>query len=148
MRFSFESTQHVSYITGLKAILVMRRLLALVIFAVVTTPLLAQPIDSTGIGLTQAPLQTRDWSSIEVYLSIGVLLFALIVMFMQYRYLKQQGQSWTSESVIRFIGFPIVISAALFLVVAGYSDQQVAPVFALLGAIAGYLFGRSGEGSE
>ena len=65
-------------------------------------------------------------------------------MFMQYRYLKQNGQSWASESVIRFIGFPVVISAALFLVVAGYSDQQVAPVFALLGAIAGYLFGKTG----
>ena len=122
----------------------MRRLLALVILALVTTPLRAQPIDATGINLTQSPLQTRDWSSIEVYLSIGVLLFSIIVMAMQYWYLKQNGQSWASESVIRFIGFPVVISAALFLVVAGYSDQQVAPVFALLGAIAGYLFGKTG----
>ena len=133
----------------MKAILVMRRLLALVILALVTTPLRAQPIDATGINLTQSPLQTRDWSSIEVYLSIGVLLFSIIVMAMQYWYLKQNGQSWASESVIRFIGFPIVISAALFLVVAGYSDQQVAPVFALLGAIAGYLFGKTdGESKD
>ncbi|MER8746557.1 hypothetical protein NKH54_26345 [Mesorhizobium sp. M1004] len=35
-----------------------------------------------------------------------------------------------------------VIFAALFLIVAGYSDQQTAPVFSLLGAIIGYVFGR------
>ena len=35
-----------------------------------------------------------------------------------------------------------VIFAALFLIVAGYSDRQTAPVFSLLGAIVGYLFGR------
>ena len=121
----------------------MRQLLLFALLVASTNSLYAQPIDSQ-IGLAQTPTQTRDWTSIEVYLSIGVLIFSLIVMFMQYRYLKQQEHSWTSESVIRFIGFPIVISAALFLVVAGYSDQQVAPVFALLGAIAGYLFGKSG----
>ncbi|MBY5546711.1 hypothetical protein HFO61_07685 [Rhizobium leguminosarum] len=36
-----------------------------------------------------------------------------------------------------------VIFAALFLIVAGYSDDQTAPVFSLLGAIIGYLFGRT-----
>ncbi|QND60145.1 hypothetical protein [Mesorhizobium huakuii] len=35
-----------------------------------------------------------------------------------------------------------VIFASLFLIVAGYSDQQTAPVFSLLGAIIGYVFGR------
>jgi len=34
-----------------------------------------------------------------------------------------------------------VIFAALFLIVAGYSEQQTAPVFGLLGTIVGYLFG-------
>ena len=38
-----------------------------------------------------------------------------------------------------------IIFAALFLIVAGYSDDQVAPVFSLLGAIVGYLFGRAQE---
>ncbi len=36
----------------------------------------------------------------------------------------------------------IVVFAALFLIVAGYTDQQTAPVFSLLGTIAGYIFGR------
>lgn len=37
----------------------------------------------------------------------------------------------------------VVVFAALFLIVAGYTDQQTAPVFSLLGTIAGYIFGRS-----
>ncbi|MHC2289859.1 hypothetical protein [Bradyrhizobium barranii] len=36
----------------------------------------------------------------------------------------------------------IVVFSALFLIVAGYTDQQTAPVFSLLGTIAGYIFGR------
>ncbi len=34
-----------------------------------------------------------------------------------------------------------VVFSALFLIVAGYSEQQTAPVFGLLGTIIGYLFG-------
>jgi hypothetical protein len=34
-----------------------------------------------------------------------------------------------------------VIFSALFLIVAGYSERQTAPVFGLLGTIIGYLFG-------
>lgn len=34
-----------------------------------------------------------------------------------------------------------VIFSALFLIVAGYSERQTAPVFGLLGTIVGYLFG-------
>lgn len=36
-----------------------------------------------------------------------------------------------------------IIFAALFLIPAGYSSQQAAPVYGLLGSIAGYLFGKS-----
>ncbi|MEZ2146369.1 hypothetical protein AAE026_29345 [Bradyrhizobium sp. DN5] len=36
----------------------------------------------------------------------------------------------------------VVVFSALFLIVAGYTDQQTAPVFGLLGTIAGYIFGR------
>jgi hypothetical protein len=34
-----------------------------------------------------------------------------------------------------------VVFSALFLIVAGYSERQTAPVFGLLGTIIGYLFG-------
>lgn len=37
----------------------------------------------------------------------------------------------------------IIIFAALFLIPTGYSSQQAAPVYGLLGTIVGYLFGKS-----
>jgi hypothetical protein len=41
----------------------------------------------------------------------------------------------------------VVVFAALFLIVAGYTDTQTAPVFSLLGTIIGYIFGRSATGT-
>jgi len=37
----------------------------------------------------------------------------------------------------------LIITGALFLVVAGYTDKQMAPVMGLLGTLAGYLLGKS-----
>lgn len=36
----------------------------------------------------------------------------------------------------------VVVFASLFLITAGYSDKQAAPVYSLLGTIVGYIFGR------
>jgi type IV secretory pathway VirB2 component (pilin) len=37
----------------------------------------------------------------------------------------------------------VVVVASIFLLVMGYSEQQVAPAFGLLGTILGYMFGRA-----
>ncbi|MFN7089167.1 MAG: hypothetical protein ACK4P4_01240 [Allorhizobium sp.] len=43
----------------------------------------------------------------------------------------------------------VVVFASLFLITAGYSDKQAAPVYSLLGTIVGYIFGRlSGNGAS
>lgn len=47
-----------------------------------------------------------------------------------------------NETFLRYFVILTVIFAALFLIVAGYSEKQTAPVFGLLGTIAGYIFGR------
>ncbi len=47
------------------------------------------------------------------------------------------------ESLLRSFGTVIIIIAAVFLIVAGYSEKQIAPVIGLLGTIAGYLLGKS-----
>ncbi|MDX1617310.1 MAG: hypothetical protein R3224_00890 [Balneolaceae bacterium] len=41
----------------------------------------------------------------------------------------------------------LIITAALFLIAAGFSNDQIASALGLLGTIAGYLLGR-GEGEE
>lgn len=75
----------------------------------------------------------------EIYLSgitIALLVFmsGLLVAF-------SWRTGFTSDFQKTFLLLTVVF-AALFLIVAGYSDDQTAPVFSLLGAIVGYLFGR------
>ena len=48
-----------------------------------------------------------------------------------------QGQS------LKFILVTLVITSALFLIAAGFSNNQIASAMGLLGTIAGYLLGRS-----
>ena len=48
----------------------------------------------------------------------------------------------SAEAILRTFGVTLIITAAVFLVVAGYTEAQIAPVIGLLGAIAGYLLGR------
>jgi uncharacterized membrane protein len=47
-----------------------------------------------------------------------------------------------TEAVLRIFGTILIIMLAVFLVVAGYTDTQIAPVMGLLGTIAGYLLGK------
>ncbi|WP_146395548.1 hypothetical protein [Planctomycetes bacterium CA13] len=102
---------------------------------------------SQATPLGQPPTESRSWTNVEVWLAIALLAFGITLFVFQHLHLKSSKAEWTSEATIRFFGFPLVIIAALFLIVAGYSDQQVAPVFGLLGAIAGYLFGKTSSGS-
>ena len=37
----------------------------------------------------------------------------------------------------------MVVTAGLYLIVAGYSDTQIAPMMGLLGTIIGYLLGKT-----
>jgi hypothetical protein len=42
----------------------------------------------------------------------------------------------------KLIGLTIVVTAGLFVIPAGYSQNQMTPLMGLLGAIAGYLLGK------
>ena len=70
-------------------------------------------------------------------LTIALLVFmAGLLTFMAWM------RNISSEFLKAYIILTVVF-AALFLIVAGYTDKQTAPVFSLLGTIIGYLFGRA-----
>jgi hypothetical protein len=58
-------------------------------------------------------------------------------MTMSSAFLIHSGKG--AESVLRIFGTILIIITSLFLVVAGYNNEQIAPVIGLLGTIAGYL---------
>lgn len=71
--------------------------------------------------------------------SSAVLVYSIIVLSLA-TYLIRLGKS--STSVLRIFGTILIISSSIFLIVAGYTSQQIAPAMGLLGTLAGYLLGK------
>jgi len=78
--------------------------------------------------------------SLVISLSFSILVFGLLVMLLISR-LVMRGTDL--NALIRAFALILIIVAAIFLVVAGYTQEQIAPVMGLLGTIAGYLLGNT-----
>jgi len=77
-----------------------------------------------------------------LFLSLCLLIFSLVV-FSLMTYLIKLGKQ--PEQILKVFGSVLIVVAAVFLVVAGYSEKQIAPVIGLLGTVAGYILGKSSE---
>jgi len=78
----------------------------------------------------------------QYYLSWGILAFGLCLAILLGSIVYKKNPSWDQEAT-RVFAVTIVIIAGLFLMTAGYTDQQVAPMYGLLGTMIGYIFGKS-----
>ena len=76
----------------------------------------------------------------EVWLSFGVLIFGLLVMAIELYLMKVN--KFDQNQTIKFLLVTLIITAALFLIAAGFSNNQIAPAMGLLGTVAGYLLGK------
>lgn len=90
---------------------------------------------------------SSNWWSVTdaMTISASVLIFGALIMCLATA-LLYKGKS--ADEVLKLFGTVIIIVSAVFLVVAGYTDTQIAPVIGLLGTIAGYLLGRNENGSD
>jgi drug/metabolite transporter superfamily protein YnfA len=86
---------------------------------------------------------TPEWWTTQnaMTMSTVVLLFGIVVIAICA--VLMRGSRPSAEAVLRVFGTVLIIVGALFLVVAGYTDKQMAPVMGLLGTLAGYLLGKS-----
>jgi hypothetical protein len=84
------------------------------------------------------------FSEPEIYLSIAVLAFGLILTILECIIIIKKDMGWNVDS-IRIVGITLVVTAGLFLIPASYSNDQIAPLIGLLGTIVGYLLGKSSE---
>jgi hypothetical protein len=80
-------------------------------------------------------------SDIEIYLSVAVLAFGLILIIFTGVVALKKNSGWDQEAT-RIFAVSVIVTAGLFLITAGYSDQQIAPMFGLLGTMIGYLLGK------
>lgn len=86
------------------------------------------------------------WSTKEAMtVSASVLGFGLLVTIAA-AWLLQKGRE--PVAILRVFGTILILVFAVFLVVAGYDDKQIAPVMALLGTVAGYLLGSRDSGTQ
>ena len=77
----------------------------------------------------------------EFWLAIILIFFFLGIILLEYHIIKHRNLE--NNNIIKILVSTIIIFAALFSIVAGFTDRQSAPAFTLLGTIGGYLFGRN-----
>jgi hypothetical protein len=78
---------------------------------------------------------TADYS---LNLAVSILLFGLIIFSIMAWLLSKRHDHM---AVLKVCALPLIIVSAMFLVIVGYSAEQIAPVLGLMGSIAGYLLG-------
>jgi hypothetical protein len=84
--------------------------------------------------------EVKPMTLFEFQLSIIVLSFGFVIVLIEVFLIKLRRIS--SEDSIKFITITLIITSTLFLITAGYSNNQIAPAVGLLGTIAGYLLGK------
>jgi hypothetical protein len=105
-----------------------------------------QKLDTEKVATEQQVAQSSHseagWWSVDdaMTISAAVLIFGLVIIVLATALLYKGKKA---DDVLRLFGTIIIVVSAVFLVVAGYTDTQIAPVIGLLGTIAGYLLGRS-----
>lgn len=83
-----------------------------------------------------------ELTTTELYLSLGILLFTLVLVGVVAAVTFKKDQGWGATTTKLFI-IVVVIGASLFLLTAGYSQAQMTPIIGLLGTIVGYVLGKS-----
>lgn len=89
-------------------------------------------------------LHRRELSNSELMLSIAVLVFTLLLVGAVAGVTLRRGQGWSPTTTKLFI-IVLVVGGSLFLLTAGYSQDQMTPIIGLLGTIVGYALGKSKE---
>jgi cytochrome bd-type quinol oxidase subunit 2 len=92
------------------------------------------------------PNYSKQQYNHSLYLSIALLFFGLVVICGIFYILIKQNKGW-GPNAVQIVSITLLIVAGLFLITAGYSQQQITPIVGLLGTIAGYLLGKSNKES-
>lgn len=94
---------------------------------------------------TQKLVEAKDseWWSVHSAMTISTLVLLFGVSIMGLAVVLIVKHSKIEDQDVKLFVVPLVIFASLFLVVAGYSDSQIAPAMGLLGTIVGYTLGSN-----
>jgi hypothetical protein len=74
------------------------------------------------------------------FLTIVIIAFSVLVLYFMRIMLKDGHRP---NDILRLTTMPMVIAAAIFLVLLGYSNNQITSVIGLLGTLIGYILGSA-----
>lgn len=80
-------------------------------------------------------------SDLVVGLSSGVLVFGFLTICLEVYLVRIKV--FDADDMIKFITVTMIVTGTMFLITAGYSNNQIAPAIGLFGTIAGYLVGKA-----
>lgn len=97
-------------------------------------------LKASMIGSASDTSKPGGWWSTHnaMTMSAAVLLFGAVVIA-----LAAFASRRSAEDSLKLYGTIMIVTMAVFLVVAGYDDKQIAAPLGLLGTIVGYLLGRA-----
>jgi hypothetical protein len=112
----------------------------------------AQPAVATGAAAATSnaqgepelkfmPTERRWHEPVEIIFSSAVLVFGLLLIAVFTGLVRREGKGWRTI-YMRLVVLTIVVTAGLFVIVAGYTQDQIAPMMGLLGTLVGYLLGK------
>lgn len=78
----------------------------------------------------------------EVYLTTAVLIFSLIVIFLNFLLLWKVPDVITPENLLVNFTITLIVVGTLYLITAGFSGEDIAPALGLFGTLVGYLLGK------
>ncbi len=94
-----------------------------------------------AMHLLDAGEDARWHTTIEIAFGVAVLAFGCVMVLLEVLFLKGRP-SWDPAWSLKILGLTLVLTSGLFLIVAGFSQTQIAPMMGLLGTVAGYLLGK------
>ncbi len=75
-------------------------------------------------------------------LAIGVLVFGVLTVFIEFWFMSKAG-ALRDDGFAKLVALTIIGTLAVFLIVAGYGQTQIAAVVGLFGTALGYMMGRT-----
>jgi small-conductance mechanosensitive channel len=106
-----------------------------------TPTLLDVPADLSPDSPPERRPPSNLMTSREFQLSLLILVFGVVIVVIQYLLLRGVIRQKT-EIISRSYTVTLIIVGTMFLITAGYNNDQISPAIALFGTIAGYLLGR------
>ena len=108
---------------------------------------LTEQLTAAGGDSGSSPFDLRRiLTRFEFWLSLLILLFGSIVVFLQFFLLRKQR--FDANDLLKVFGVTLIVVGTLFLIAAGFGDKQIAPAMGLFGTLAGYLLGKASAAAD